>query len=59
MRVLVLGGAGAVCNETILDLAHYSDFDEIVVADYNLDASNALVEEINDQRLKTVFFRCR
>jgi len=56
MRVIVLGGAGAVCNETTRDLAHYSDFDEIVVADYNLDASNALVEEINDQRLKTVFF---
>ena len=56
MRVLVLGGAGAVCNETTRDLAHSSDFDEIVVADYNLDASNALVEEINDQRLKTVFF---
>ncbi|HEY48300.1 MAG TPA: hypothetical protein G4O14_16145 [Anaerolineae bacterium] len=55
MRVLVLGGAGAVCNEATRDLAHYSDFDEIVVADYNLDASNALVEEINDQRLKTVF----
>jgi saccharopine dehydrogenase-like NADP-dependent oxidoreductase len=56
MRVLVLGGAGAVCTETTRDLAHYSDFDEIVVADYNLDASNALVEEINDQRLRTVFF---
>jgi lysine 6-dehydrogenase len=56
MRVLVLGGAGAVCNETTRDLAHYSNFDEIVVADYNLDASNALVEGINDQRLKTVFF---
>jgi saccharopine dehydrogenase-like NADP-dependent oxidoreductase len=56
MRVLVLGGAGAVCNETTRDLAHYSNFDEIVVADYNLEASNALVEEINDQRLKTVFF---
>ena len=56
MRVLVLGGAGAVCNETTRDLALYSDFAEIVVADYNLDASNALVEEINDQRLKTFFF---
>jgi lysine 6-dehydrogenase len=56
MRVLILGGAGAVCNETTRDLAHYSDFDEIVVADYNLDAANALVEEINDQRLRTVFF---
>ena len=56
MRVLVLGGAGAVCNETTRDLIKYSDFDEIVVADYNLEAANALVEEINDQRLETVFF---
>ena len=56
MRVLVLGGAGAVCNETTRDLAKYSDFSEIVVADYNLDAANALVKEINDQRLKSVFF---
>ena len=56
MRVLVLGGAGAVCNETTRDLAQYSDFTEIVVADYNLAAAEALVEEIDDQRLKSVFF---
>ena len=56
MRVLVLGGAGAVCNETTRDLVKYSDFDEIVVADYNLEAANALVEEIKDKRLETVFF---
>ncbi len=37
MRVLVLGGAGAVCNETTRDLVKYSDFDAIVVADYNLE----------------------
>jgi len=56
VRVLVLGGAGAVCNETTRDLVKYSDFDEIVVADYNLEAANALVEEIKDKRLETVFF---
>jgi lysine 6-dehydrogenase len=56
MRVLVLGGAGAVCNETTRDLAKTSDFHEIVVADNNLEAAKALVEEINDQRLKSVFF---
>jgi saccharopine dehydrogenase-like NADP-dependent oxidoreductase len=56
VRVLVLGGAGAVCNETTRDLIKSSDFDEIVVADYNLEAANALVEEINDKRLETVFF---
>jgi saccharopine dehydrogenase-like NADP-dependent oxidoreductase len=55
MRVLVLGGVGAVCNETTRDLAQYSDFDEIVVADYNLEAANALVEDIDDKRLKAEF----
>ncbi len=56
MRVLVLGGAGAVCNETTRDLAEYSDFSEIVVADYNLEAAKALVKEIGDQRLSAIFF---
>lgn len=56
MRALVLGGAGAVCKETTRDLAEYSDFDEIVVADYNLEAVTALVNEIGDPRLKPVFF---
>ena len=39
MRALVLGGAGAVCKETTRDLAQYSDFEEIVVADYNMEAA--------------------
>ncbi len=56
MKVLVLGGAGAVCSETTRDLAQYSKFDEIVVADYNLDAANQLIKEIGDPRLKAVQF---
>jgi len=56
MKVLVLGGAGAVCNETTRDLVKFSDFLEIVVAEYNLDAANDLVEELNDPRLRAVFF---
>ncbi len=56
MRALVLGGAGAVCKETTRDLAAYSDFEEIIVADYNLDAATQLVESIGDQRLKPKFF---
>ena len=56
MRALVLGGAGAVCSETTRDLAQYSDFTEIVVADYNLASAKALVEDIEDQRLAPVFF---
>ena len=56
MRVLVLGGAGAVCNETTRDLAEFSDFGEIVVADYNMEAAQALVNEIGDQRLTALHF---
>ena len=56
MKTLVLGGAGAVCKETTRDLAQFSKFDEIVVADYNLNAANKLVESIGDPRLKTIFF---
>jgi len=52
----VLGGAGAVCNETTRDLVKFSDFKAIVVADYNIDAANELVKELGDPRLKTVFF---
>jgi lysine 6-dehydrogenase len=56
MRTLVLGGAGAVCSETTRDLAQYSKFDEIVVAEYNLDAAHQLITEIGDPRLKAVQF---
>jgi saccharopine dehydrogenase-like NADP-dependent oxidoreductase len=56
MRVLVLGGAGAVCSETTRDLAEFSDFGEIIVADYNLDAAEALIEDIGDQRLTGIHF---
>ena len=56
MRVLVLGGAGAVCKETTRDLAEYSDFEEIVVADHNVAAAEALVEEIGDPRLRAIPF---
>jgi saccharopine dehydrogenase-like NADP-dependent oxidoreductase len=56
MRALVLGGAGAVCKETTRDLAEFSKFDEIVVADYNQKAVEDLVKEIGEKRLKAVFF---
>ncbi|NIS79654.1 MAG: hypothetical protein GTO14_05470 [Anaerolineales bacterium] len=56
MKALVLGGAGAVCNETTRDLAQYSKFESIVVADYNLEAAEKLIENIGDPRLKAFFF---
>ncbi len=56
MRALVLGGAGAVCSETTRDLAEYSDYEEIVVADANFDAVNHLIDSIGDSRLKPLHF---
>ncbi len=56
MRALVLGGAGAVCKETTRDLAGFSQYDEIVVADYNFKAATALVDDIGDKRLTPILF---
>jgi len=56
MRALVLGGAGAVCKETTRDLAQYSDFEEIIVADYNVAAAWALADAIGDPRLRVIAF---
>lgn len=56
MRVLVLGGAGAVCKETTRDLAQYSEFDEISVADNNITAVKNILGEINDHRLVPLYF---
>jgi saccharopine dehydrogenase-like NADP-dependent oxidoreductase len=56
MKTLVLGGAGAVCSETTRDLAQYGKFDEIVVAEKNLDAANELIKDIGDRRLTAVQF---
>jgi lysine 6-dehydrogenase len=46
MRLLALGGAGAVAKESTRDLAQFSSFEEIVVADHNLEAAQALVSEL-------------
>jgi lysine 6-dehydrogenase len=51
MRVLALGGAGAVCQYATRDLVEFSQFDEIVVADYNLPAAERLVADLGDPRL--------
>lgn len=56
MRILALGGAGAVAKESTRDLAQFSDFDEIVVAEYNVEAAEKLVAEIGDSRLRVMPF---
>ncbi len=54
MRVLALGGAGAVAKEATRDLAQFSDFDEIVLAEQNVKAAEKLAAEIGDPRLKVL-----
>jgi saccharopine dehydrogenase-like NADP-dependent oxidoreductase len=54
MKVLSLGGAGAVCQHATRDLAEYSDFDEIVIGDYAVAAAEKLAAEIGDPRLRVL-----
>jgi lysine 6-dehydrogenase len=51
MRVLSLGGAGAVCQHATRDLAEFSDFDQIVIGDCNVAAAEKLAAEIGDPRV--------
>ncbi len=51
MKILCLGGAGAVCQHAVRDLVEFSDFAEIVVADRDVRAARALVAELHDPRL--------
>ncbi len=54
MKVLSLGGAGAVCQHATRDLAQFSEYDEIVIGDYDVGASERLVAEIGDRRLRVM-----
>jgi lysine 6-dehydrogenase len=56
MRVLALGGAGATCREATRDLAQFSDFEEIVIAEQNVAAAEKLMSEIGDDRLRVLPF---
>lgn len=56
MRILIVGGAGAMASGTARDLAapYSRHVDELVIADVSLDRAQALVREIGDRRLKPV-----
>jgi saccharopine dehydrogenase-like NADP-dependent oxidoreductase len=54
MRVLSLGGAGAVCKHATRDLAEFSEFDQIVIGDYNLAAAESLAAAIGDPRVTAI-----
>jgi saccharopine dehydrogenase-like NADP-dependent oxidoreductase len=53
MRVLSLGGAGAVCQHATRDLAEFSSFSEIVIGDHDISTAEQLAAEIGDPRIKT------
>jgi saccharopine dehydrogenase (NAD+, L-lysine-forming) len=52
MNVLVLGGCGAMGTATTRDLAETSDFDQITVADVNLEAARALCDSLGGGRVQ-------
>ncbi len=52
MKILSLGGAGAVCQHATRDLAEFSDYDQIVIGDYNIAAADRLAAEIGDPRVR-------
>lgn len=54
MKLLVLGGAGAMAGYTIEKILHDGVFDEVVIADYNEEAAKQTVERFKDDKLSAV-----
>lgn len=54
MKIIVLGGAGDMGSMTVRDLAANQVVEELVIADYNLDAALALAKELDDPRVTAV-----
>lgn len=52
MKVIVLGGVGAVGIEASRDLVEYSDFDEIMIADIDIKKAKAFKREVKDRRVE-------
>ncbi len=51
MRILLLGGAGAMGSETTKDMVKTSDFSEIVLGDINVEKVKTFISKLNDKRL--------
>ena len=51
-KIIVLGGVGAMATETTIDLIETSDFEEIMVADIDLQKIEAFIKASGDKRLK-------
>lgn len=51
MKVLCLGGAGKISREAVYDLAEFSDFERITVADINESEGREVVKEANSDNV--------
>ena len=51
MKVLCLGAAGKISRESVYDLAEFSDFQTITIADCNEQAGQEVVQWLNDPRV--------
>jgi saccharopine dehydrogenase-like NADP-dependent oxidoreductase len=49
-KTVVLGGSGAMASGCVYDLYKTSDFDEVVIADFDEENSRRLLEIIDDER---------
>src|SRR5437667_4643691 len=54
MKIVVLGGCGAMGSEATRDLARTSDFDEILIADADLERAQALARELGGGRVLAI-----
>jgi len=54
MRILILGGAGAMGSETTKDLVNTSDFSEIVIGDLAVERAKKFASKLGDERLSVV-----
>jgi saccharopine dehydrogenase-like NADP-dependent oxidoreductase len=54
MRIIVLGGCGAMGSEATRDLARTSNFEEIVIADADLQRAQTLAQELGGGRLRAI-----
>ncbi len=54
MKIIILGGCGAMGSEATRDLARTSDFEEIVIADADIKTAQALAEELGGGRVRAM-----
>ena len=54
MKIIVLGGCGFMGSEVTRDLARTSDFEEIVIADADLERAQALATELGGDRVRAI-----